>query len=141
MRKLLALGVILCSGVMTASAEPPRFPPALVVPDALGVNIHFTDPKPGEMEMLAGAGFRWVRMDFNWGGTERKAGEYDFGAYDRLMAALDPHGVRLKVAQVGHQVAQAEGRVDVLGVEGGEDDVGHGSNLRQDRGLVRLNAT
>lgn len=79
---------------VSASAERPRFPPPLVVPEALGVNIHFTDPKPGEMEMLAGAGFRWVRMDFNWGGTERKAGEYDFGAYDRLMAALEPQGVR-----------------------------------------------
>ena len=26
--------------------------PGLVVPDGLGVNIHFTDPRPGEMEML-----------------------------------------------------------------------------------------
>lgn len=64
------------------------------LPDGLGVNIHFTDPRPGEMEMLAGAGFKWVRMDFAWGGTEREKGEYDFSAYDRLMAVLDAHHIR-----------------------------------------------
>ena len=64
------------------------------MPEGLGVNIHFTDPRPGEMEMLAAAGFRWVRMDFGWDGTEREKGKYDFGAYDRLMSALDKHHVR-----------------------------------------------
>jgi len=57
----------------------------------LGVNIHFTDPKPGEMKMLAEAGFRWIRMDFAWNGTEREKGKYDFSAYDRLMKTLDEH--------------------------------------------------
>lgn len=65
-----------------------------LLPDGLGVNIHFTDPRPGEMKMLAEGGFRWVRMDFNWNGTERQAGQYDFAAYDRLMAALAPHNIR-----------------------------------------------
>jgi hypothetical protein len=60
----------------------------------LGVNIHFTDPQPGELEMLARAGFRWVRMDFAWEGTEREKGRYDFQAYDRLLAALDKHRLR-----------------------------------------------
>jgi len=64
------------------------------VPDGFGVNIHFTDPRPGEMKMLADAGFKWVRMDFHWGGTEREKGKYDFRAHDRLMTALDEHGIR-----------------------------------------------
>ncbi len=68
--------------------------PSAVVPEALGVNIHFTDPKPGEMEMLKGAGFRVIRMDFAWSRTEREKGVYDFSAYDRLMAALEKHGMR-----------------------------------------------
>jgi hypothetical protein len=68
--------------------------PELVVPDSLGVNIHFTDPRPGEMEMLAAAGFHWVRMDFSWQGTELKPGQYDFSRYDHLMAALAPHKIR-----------------------------------------------
>src|SRR5262249_15374140 len=36
----------------------------------LGVNIHFTDPKPNEMEQLAAGGFEFVRMDFSWNATE-----------------------------------------------------------------------
>lgn len=75
------------------SAPHPSLPPP-VVPECLGVNIHFTDPKPGEMEMLAAAGFKWVRMDLTWAATERKPGEYDFSAYDRLVAALDQHKLR-----------------------------------------------
>ena len=78
-----------------AAAAQPAWPPGLtVVPEGLGVNIHFTDPKPGEMEMLAAAGFRFVRMDFGWDATERDKGRYDFSAYDRLLAALEPHKIR-----------------------------------------------
>ena len=60
----------------------------------LGVNIHFTNPKPGEMKMIADAGFRWVRMDFKWDLTERERGKYDFAAYDQLMSDLDPFKIR-----------------------------------------------
>ena len=68
--------------------------PTAVIPDGLGVNIHFTDPRAGEMEMLAAAGFHWVRMDLNWGATEREKGHYDFRAFDRLLANLDAHHLR-----------------------------------------------
>ena len=68
--------------------------PAPVVPHGLGVNIHFTDPRPGEMKMLAEAGFTWIRMDLSWAGTEREKGRYDFSAYDRLLAALEPYKIR-----------------------------------------------
>ncbi|MCS6776420.1 MAG: cellulase family glycosylhydrolase [Chloroherpetonaceae bacterium] len=72
-----------------------RFPlPAGDATDSLGVNIHFTDPQPGEMERLAAAGFRWIRMDFAWDQIERQKGVYDFTAYDRLLQALEPHGIR-----------------------------------------------
>src|SRR5258706_620658 len=59
------------------------------IPQGLGVNIHFTDPKPGEVKMIATAGFRWVRMDLKWDVTERRRGQYDFAEYDRLASALD----------------------------------------------------
>lgn len=66
----------------------------LTVPNGLGVNIHFTQPRPGELEMLAAAGFRWVRMDLIWSNTERQPGTYDFTAYGRLLSALDRFGIR-----------------------------------------------
>jgi len=68
--------------------------PTGIVPEGVGVNIHFTDPEPGEMEMLAQGGFGWVRMDFIWLGTEKERGKYDFSAYERLLKALEPHHIR-----------------------------------------------
>ena len=38
------------------------------------------------MKMLAEAGVKFVRMDFNWIATERRRGEYDFASYDVLGA-------------------------------------------------------
>ena len=66
-----------------------------VIPDGFGVNIEFTDPRPGEIKMLSEAGCRWVRMDLKWDLTEAAPGQYDFAPYDRLMSALDQY--RLKV--------------------------------------------
>jgi hypothetical protein len=82
------------AAALSCTAADAAAPPPPVVPEGLGVNIHFTDPKPGEMKMLAEGGFRIVRMDFAWGGTEREKGKYDFSAYDRLTAALQPHGIK-----------------------------------------------
>src|SRR3954470_22393977 len=95
-RILTALGscIVLLGALLGSAPAAPGLPRPGVVPDGLGVNIHFTDPRPGEMEMLAGAGFRFVRMDFGWGGTERNRGEYDFAEYERLLAALDRHAIR-----------------------------------------------
>ena len=67
---------------------------ANVIPDGFGVNIDFTDPRPGEMKMLSEAGFRWVRMDLKWDLTEAVKGHYDFAAYDRLMSALDQYSLK-----------------------------------------------
>jgi hypothetical protein len=60
----------------------------------MGINIHFTDPRPGDLEMLSQAGFRWVRMDLHWDKTEKTAGVYDFSAFDRLLARLDQFHIR-----------------------------------------------
>jgi hypothetical protein len=51
------------------AASPHPSLPFDVVPAGLGVNIHFTDAQPGEFDMLAQAGFRWIRMDFAWAAT------------------------------------------------------------------------
>src|SRR5436190_3338622 len=77
-----------CAGCWMAPAG------ASTVGLTLGVNIHFTDPKPGEIRMIADAGFHWVRMDFKWELTERGRGKYDFSAYDRLLKELDTFKIR-----------------------------------------------
>jgi hypothetical protein len=65
------------------------------LPEGFGVNIGFTEPRPREMKMISEAGLRWVRMDFKWDETEKTPGEYDFSAYDRLLAASQPFGIRI----------------------------------------------
>jgi polysaccharide biosynthesis protein PslG len=69
----------------SASAASPA------IPQGMGVNIHFTDPQPGEMKMIHDAGFTWVRMDFKWDATERERGQYDFADYDRLIKAVEEY--------------------------------------------------
>jgi hypothetical protein len=76
-----------CPGAWSPTSNPPP------LDRGLGVNIHFTDPQPGEMKMIAAAGFRWVRMDFKWDATEVERGRYDFSSYDRLIASLEPHNI------------------------------------------------
>src|SRR5207245_10864915 len=49
-----------CPDAWTAVSSATNFP------KGLGVNIHFTDPQTGEIEMLAGTGFRWNIMDYKW---------------------------------------------------------------------------
>lgn len=87
---LLLLALLTCA--VCRAQYRRQFPlPTTSVADSLGVNIHFTYPKAGEMEQLANAGFHWVRMDFAWSGIERAKGQYDFASFDRLMAALTPY--------------------------------------------------
>lgn len=76
-----------------ARAQRPILPD-LVIPDGFGVNIHFTRAESKELEALGTAGVKWIRMDFAWSGIERKKGEYDFSAYDTLLADMERLGIR-----------------------------------------------
>src|ERR1044071_6071090 len=64
------------------------------ISQSFGVNIDFTDARPGELQMLSQGGFRWVRMDLKWDATEIERDNYDFSAYDRLMSSLEQENVR-----------------------------------------------
>ncbi len=81
------------TGLASAASPPPTLPGEPTVPDSLGVNIHFTHPVPGEIEMLAASGVKWVRMDLIWQNTEMERGKYDFSAYDHLIKHLEAHGL------------------------------------------------
>src|SRR2546428_1162256 len=94
---LLCLAALLLSGCAQNARSSAAYKPdtsAPAIPEGIGVNIHFTDPQPGEMKLLAAAGFRWVRMDFHWQQTEVAQGRYDFTPYDRLLSTLDQYKIR-----------------------------------------------
>lgn len=69
--------------------------PERVIPAPFGVNIHFTRALPGELNLLAAGGFRWVRMDMFWNTIEQVAGRYEFWEYDALVAAMTQRGIRI----------------------------------------------
>jgi hypothetical protein len=92
-RKPLACWIILIGVTVAGGAQtsiPSRSAP---VPAGFGINTHVTDPTPGELDELAGAGLRWNRIDLGWSSTEVVKGVYDFSAYDGLLASLNVRGV------------------------------------------------
>jgi len=75
-------------GLMAADLPP------LVLPAGVGVNIHFTRGHERDLDLIAAAGFKFIRMDFHWDEIERKKGEYDWTAYDELTANLEKRDIR-----------------------------------------------
>src|SRR3954453_22987597 len=68
--------------------------PDLVLPEGVGVNIHFATGHTKDLDLIAKAGFKFIRMDFGWGGIERKKGEFNWSAYEELTANLEKSGLR-----------------------------------------------
>lgn len=58
-----------------------------------GVNIHFVTSHEKDLDMIAAAGFKFIRMDFGWQDIERTRGVYDWAAYDELTANLEKRGM------------------------------------------------
>jgi len=68
--------------------------PEPVLPAGVGVNIHFIKGHEQDLDLIAAAGFKFIRMDFTWEAIERKKGEYDWSGYDELTANLEKRGLR-----------------------------------------------
>jgi hypothetical protein len=90
MKARLLRGVILLALIDPAFAQLPP----LRIPEGIGVNIHFVTGHEADLDMIAAAGFRWVRMDFTWEAIERRRGEYDWSGYDELTRNLEQRGLR-----------------------------------------------
>jgi aryl-phospho-beta-D-glucosidase BglC (GH1 family) len=59
-----------------------------------GINIHFVSGHEKDLDMIAAAGFKFVRIDFQWQGIEHTKGVYDWSAFDGLMANLKKRNMR-----------------------------------------------
>lgn len=55
--------------------------PTLTFPAGVGVNIHFIRGHTRDLDLIADAGFKWVRMDFAWETVEKTNNAYDWSAY------------------------------------------------------------
>lgn len=87
---ILLLATLFSVNGIVYSALPP-----LTVPDGLGVNIHFAGRSQENVNKIADAGFKFIRMDFVWGAIETKKGQYNFQAYDELVDSLASKGIRV----------------------------------------------
>jgi len=89
----IVLGFCLSIAAVLAQAAPSGLPEQMI-PNTMGVNIHFKGSNPKEVALLAEAGFRFVRMDMFWSVCEKTRGVYNFEAYDVLMSSLEEKGIR-----------------------------------------------
>lgn len=87
---VLVFALVLLAGAAMADSGLPQFR----VPDCLGVNIHFTGAEDKQVEQIAAAGFRFIRMDYIWRDVETEKGKYSFRPYDELVDSLAKRGIR-----------------------------------------------
>jgi len=96
-----------CNGPTTVPARKGVVPPKVArgyritqglpgntIPACMGINIHLNVPQQRDVEMIAAAGFGFVRMDFPWANIERQKGIYDFSGYEDLVRVFAGRGIR-----------------------------------------------
>ena len=109
-KKSLLSVVLLCISLFTSagqSVSPDKFGPHNKI--NAGVNIHFTTGHQKDLDMIAAAGFKFIRMDFVWHNIERSKGVYDWSEYDVLTSNLSKHGLRaLYILDYSNQLYEPE---------------------------------
>ena len=68
--------------------------PGEIIPASVGVNTHFITGHTKDLDMIADAGIKIIRQDLIWSMTEKIKGEYDWSAYDTLLAEMNQRGIR-----------------------------------------------
>jgi len=68
--------------------------PDAILPEGVGLNIHFTRGHVRELDQIHAGGFKFIRMDFAWKETEPQPGRYDWSAHEELLRNLDHRGIR-----------------------------------------------
>jgi polysaccharide biosynthesis protein PslG len=86
------IGLALPAG---AAPDVPALPNP-TIPSGFGVNIHFTRNNH-ELDLVAKAGFKLIRMDLSWSAVEKTRGVYDFEktGYDSLTKGCTDRGITI----------------------------------------------
>jgi len=85
----IALCCLIASTITVRAGELPE----AVFPAGVGVNIHFITGHQRDLDLISAAGFKWIRMDFDWAQIERQTNEFDWSAYEELTANLEKRGM------------------------------------------------
>jgi len=81
---------LLCRLYRGSLAQVPR----AIIPDGVGVHIHFTTGHERDLDMIAAASVKIVRMEFDWDKVESGNGTYNWADYDELLRHLTHRGLR-----------------------------------------------
>ncbi len=95
---LVAVATIaLASALDGTTPTPYRLQYPMMYPSSLGgmcTQLDTASPSNDELNQIAQAGFKFVRVDLTWQGIEQQQGVYNWTAYDLLMQQLVAHGLR-----------------------------------------------
>ena len=103
--KLNACVLSVISPLVVGAADIPQS----VLPAGVGVNIHFVTGHEKDLDLIAAAGFKFVRMDFHWQATETSKGEFHWAGYEELLANLEKRGLRaILILDYSHALYEEE---------------------------------
>jgi hypothetical protein len=115
----IAIVVQILTGVGPAPAADVPALPHPAIPNGFGVNIHFTW-ESRDLDLIAQAGFKLVRMDLSWSSVEKTRDVYDFekSGYDTLTKNCTDRGIHIvyildysnKLYEENRSVCTEEGR-------------------------------
>jgi beta-glucosidase/6-phospho-beta-glucosidase/beta-galactosidase len=89
---LFGFALFLGSSAIAGSATFPN----MTIPNNVGVNTGVTSRglNDQDFQMMRAAGIRFLRVDISWDTVENKKGEYDWSAYDSLLAKIVAYQIR-----------------------------------------------
>lgn len=93
MGKVLGVCIAGLFPVLLMSAAVATDYPALMIPDACGVQLKTHNNDSASLDRVAELGLKFVRRGFIWASVEKKKGEYDFSEYDRLVKDCEERGL------------------------------------------------
>ena len=100
MKKLFLSGVAACVYILSA-----MLPGMAQNVSPFGVCMHLDGGEsrqmPENIQMVSGAGIRWIRADFSWGSAESPQGNWHYDRLDRVVRETDQLGLNLLALLMG----------------------------------------